>query len=73
MRTAERAVAAAAKAEAKEQRKRKKADARRRVVDKENVNPNVSTAARAALQPTRFMCTVVEDGGRAVLRMKKSV
>lgn len=70
---AERAAEATAKAEAKAEKKRKRAEAAEAAeADKENANPNASAAANAATKPARYECTVVQQGRRAVLRMRKS-
>jgi hypothetical protein len=70
---AEKEAEAAVKAAAKEKKRRMRAEAAETAdEDKENVNPNASAAANAATKPARYECTVVKQGRRAVLRMRKS-
>ena len=71
---AERTAEAAAKALAKEEKRRRKAEeAAAASEDKENVDPNASAVVRAAPKPARYVCSVVSEGRRVLLLMKKSV
>ena len=68
-----RAAAVEAAAVAKAEKRKREEAAEAASEDKENVDPNASTAVRAAPKPARFVCTVVRERGGAVLKMKKTV